>query len=137
MLCGPQTLWPEPSIKSLIGTNANSFQLNDVRYKVQSPFKNVENLMESAFSVFVEELKQIVHSSGGKTSDFLPRTSTRSFKDSSYSSVTSSTHRKNLVNVNIYVNVIKTADVHVTLNTDECYNVTMSSKKKTSRSNAF
>jgi beta-hexosaminidase Fdl len=131
MLCGPQTLWPEPSIKSLIGTNANSFQLSDVRYKVQTPFKNVENLMESAFSIFIEELKQIVHASGGKTPDLTPRTSTRSYKDSSYSSMTSTTHRKNLVNVNIYVNVIKTADVHVTLNTDECYNITMSSKKKT------
>jgi beta-acetyl hexosaminidase like len=135
MLCGPQTLWPEPSIKSLIGTNANSFQLSDVRYKVQTPFKNVESLMESAFSVFVEELKQIVHASGGKTTDDVLRTSTRSYRDSSFSSssTASTSHRRNLVNVNIYVNVIKTADVHLTLSTDECYNITMSSKQKASR----
>lgn len=133
MLCGPQTLWPEPSIKSLIGTNANSFQLSDVRYKVQTPFKSVENLMESAFSVFVEELKQIVHASGGKTTDDALRTSTRSYRDSSFSSssVASTTnHRRNLVSVNIYVNVIKTADVHLSLSTDECYNITMSSKQR-------
>lgn len=134
MLCGSQTLWPEPTIKSLIGTNANSFHLNDVQYKVQTPFKNVESLMENAFSVFLEEVKQIRHASGGKTTDSDPyKTSTRSYKDVTYSGGRPepfSTQRRNLTTVNIYVNVIKTSDVHLSLNTDECYNLTMSSEKK-------
>jgi beta-hexosaminidase Fdl len=120
MLCGSQTLWPEPTVKSLIGTNANSFRLTDVQYKVQTPFKNVESLMESAFSIFLEEIKQIRSL----------RTSTRSYRDATYSGsrVEQTHHRRNLTTVNIYVNVIKTADVHLTLNMDECYNITMSSK---------
>lgn len=132
MLCGSQTLWPEPTGKSLIGTNANSFQLNDVRYKVQTPFRNVEYLMESAFSIFLEEVKQIQHASGGRPNEETVKSSTKSYRDVAYSSSmasTSSMRRRNLANVNIYVNVIKTADVHLTLNTDECYNVSMSSKK--------
>lgn len=131
MLCGPQTLWPEPSIKSLIGTNANSFHLNDVQYKVQTPFRVVENLMESAFTVFLEEIKQIRSASGGHSPDDALRTSTRSYRDVTHSGSRvepQTSHRRNLTTVNIYVHVIKTADVHLTLNTDECYNITMSSE---------
>lgn len=136
MLCGSQILWPEPTVKSLIGTNANSFRLTDVQYKVQTPFKNVESLMESAFSIFLEEIKQIRHASGGTASeDTTPRSSTRSYRDVTYSSNgaridTVSHPRRNLTTVNIYVNVIKTADVHLSMHTDECYNMTMSSKKR-------
>ena len=132
MLCGTQTLWPEPSVKSLIGTNANRFRLTDVQYKVQTPFKNVESLMESAFSIFLEEIKQIKRALGGKaTDDDGFKSSTRSYRDVTYSGSREQTqthHRRNLTTVNIYVNVIKTADVHLTLSTDECYNITMSSK---------
>lgn len=133
MLCGSQTLWPEPSIKSLIGTNAVSFHLNDVQYKVQTPFKNVENLMESAFSVFVDEVRQIKHASGGSSDDEL-KSSTKSYRESTFSSSTragtSTSPKRNLTTVNIYVSVVKTADVHLTLSTDECYNITMSSKSR-------
>jgi beta-hexosaminidase Fdl len=136
MLCGTQTLWPEPSGKALIGTNANSFRLTDVQYKVQTPFKSVESLMESAFSIFLEEINQIRRASSGKsTDDDGLKTSTRSYKDVTYpgSKVEKSQthHRRNLTTVNIYVNVIKTADVHLTLNMDECYNITMSSEEET------
>lgn len=136
MLCGTQTLWPEPTGKALIGTNANSFRLTDVQFKVQTPFRNVESLMESAFSIFLEEIKQIKRASGGKSSDEdALKTSTRSYRDVTYSSnrveQSRTHHRRNLTTVNIYVNVIKTADVHLTLNTDECYNITMSSKETT------
>lgn len=131
MLCGSQSLWPEPSIKSLIGTNAVSFHLNDVQYKVQTPFKGVESLTESAFSVFVDEVRQIVHASGGVSAE-ASKSSTRSFRDNSYTSSTragtTTSHIRNSTSVNIYVNVVKTSDVHLTLSTDECYNITMTSK---------
>lgn len=90
--------------------------------------------MESAFSIFLEEIKQIRRASSGKTlDDDTPKTSTRSYKDVTYSGSkieqSQMRYRRNLTTVNIYVNVIKTADVHLTLNTDECYNITMSSKE--------
>lgn len=128
MLCGSQSLWPEPTIKSLIGTNANSFHLNDVQLKVQTPFKNVETLTESAFSVFLEEIKQLKQSSGGRSNDDEFRTSTNSYRDVTNSGNRVEHHRRNLTAVNIYVYVIKTSDIHLTLNVDECYNMTMSSE---------
>lgn len=89
--------------------------------------------MESAFSVFLEEVKQIRHASGGKSSEDTYRTSTRTYRDVTYSGgrpETVTAQRRNLTSLNIYVNVIKTSDVHLELNTDECYNITMSSKEK-------
>lgn len=128
MLCGSQSLWPEPTIKSLIGTNANSFNLNDVQLKVQTPFKNVETLTESAFSVFLEEVRTLKKSSGDRSDGDEFRTSTKSYRDVTNSGSHADSHRRNVTAVNIYVYVIKTADVHLTLGVDECYNITMSSK---------
>ncbi|CRK96298.1 CLUMA_CG009718, isoform A [Clunio marinus] len=139
MLCGSQTLWPEPTVKSLIGTNANSFRLADVKYKVQTPFKHVESLMENAFSIFLEEIKQIRRASGGKEKSDEMKSSTRSYRESTYAGISSSSsreietpahYRRNLTTVNIYVHVIKTADVHLTMNTDECYNMTLSNERQ-------
>lgn len=124
MLCGPSTIWPEPTIKSLIGTSASSFRLNDVQYRVQTPFRQVESLMESAFLIFLDEIKQIQYSAGRKTDEILKTSTSKTAKDSSeYTN-----HRRNFTSVNIYVNVIKTSDVHLTLATDECYNITMTCK---------
>ena len=134
MLCGSQSLWPEPTGKSLIGTSAKSFRLTDVQYKIQTPFKNVESLMESAFAIFLDEVRQIRRASGGSsTDDDAMRSSTMTYKDVTYQgsrnrAETSKYQRRNLTTVNIYVNVIKTSDVHLTLGTDECYNITMSSE---------
>lgn len=135
MLCGSQVLWPEPSIKSLVGINANSFNLNDVQYKVQTPFKNVELLMGNVFTVFLEEIKQIKRASGGMQAEDDIKTTTKSYRDSKLSGSrveASSKERSNLTTVNIYVNVLKTSEVHLSLNTDECYNLTMSSKDSSS-----
>ena len=88
--------------------------------------------MESAFSVFVDEVRQIKHASGGTADDEL-KTSTRSYRDGSFSSSTRAgaytSQKRNLTGVNIYVNVVKNSDIHLTLSTDECYNITMSSKQ--------
>lgn len=132
MLCGTYTkIWPEPS-KSFIGTSANSFSLSDVQYKIKTPFKNVESLLEGAFSVFMEEIKDIFHSSDVKTEEY-DKTSTTSYNNNNnnkehLSSNKPSNKRHNLTTVNIFLYVLKTSDIHLSLNTDECYNLTMISK---------
>lgn len=132
MLCGGYTkIWPEPT-KSYIGTSANTFSLLNVQYKIKTPFKNVENLLESAFSVFTDELHKIFHSSS--MSDESSSSTTRLYKDDRQSSLDyAQMHRKHSNNhtaVNIFLYVLKTSDVHLTLNTDECYNITITRKLK-------
>lgn len=149
MLCGAYTkIWPEPS-KSFIGTSANSFSIADVQYKIKTPFKNVEFLLESAFSIFMEEIKDIFHSSDSKTEKIDKISSISSSSTSSLTSnnehsstldykINSNINRDNIINnnnkrhnlttVNIFLNVIKTSEIHLSLSTDECYNLTMISK---------
>lgn len=138
MLCGSYTkIWPEPT-KSYIGISANSFSLNDIKFKIRTPFKNVESLLESAFSVFLEEVKTIVQSFNGKIDELNNKggaSSTVKSQNSKEHSTTdrsfhSSHRRHNLTNVNIFLHVLKTSDIHLTFNTDECYNLTLISKLK-------
>lgn len=129
MLCGSYSkIWPEPT-KSFIGTSANSFSLNEVQFKIKTPFKNVENLLEGAFSIFLEETKDIFHSSDRKTEE-AGKSSTTVTYNKEHSSAESKTpgRRHNLTNVNIFLYVIKTSEVHLSLATDECYNLTMISE---------
>lgn len=127
MLCGGYTkIWPEPT-KSYIGTSANSFSLLNVQYKIKTPFRAVENLLENAFSVFMDELHKIYHSSSASSSD---ESTTRLYRDDRQASSIdlASTHRKhnnNHTTVNVFLYVLKTSDIHLSLSTDECYNLTM------------
>lgn len=129
MLCGGYTkIWPEPT-KSYIGTSANSFNLLNIQYKIKTPFKNVENLLEKSFSVFMDELHKISHSSMVEENSGVGSSTTRLYKDDRQSSLDyTSVHRKhnnNQTTVNIFLYVLKTSDVHLSLSTDECYNLTM------------
>lgn len=134
MLCGSYTkIWPEPT-KSFIGISANSFSLNDIQFKIKTPFKNVEGLLESAFSIFLEEIKTIIHSFNGKIEELDRKSSTAVYgnhinKEHPSTHKSFSSHRRhNLTNFNIFVYVLKTSDIHLTFNTDECYNLTMISE---------
>jgi beta-acetyl hexosaminidase like len=123
MLCGGYAkIWPEPT-KAFIGTSVNSFHLNEVQYKIKTPFKAVQHLLENAFAVFLSEVRQISHEKTEETE----KSSTGSYKDHhSYY-----TRKHNLTTVNIFLNVLKTSDIHLTLSTDECYNLTMTSESHT------
>jgi hypothetical protein len=136
MLCGGYTkIWPEPT-RSYIGTSANSFSLMNVQYKIKTPYKNVENLLESAFSVFMDELHKIFHSSSASASDdgSTSSSTTRLYKDERQtqlefaSSHSSKKYNNNHSTVNIFLYVLKTSDIHLTLSTDECYNLTLTRK---------
>lgn len=136
MLCGGYTkIWPEPT-KSYIGTSANSFSLLNVQYKIKTPFRAVESLLENAFSVFMDELHKIFHSSSAWSSDESSSSSstTRFYRDDRQTASLdfASTHRKhnnNHTTVNVFLYVLKTSDTHLSLNTDECYNLTMTRKR--------
>lgn len=131
MLCGGYTkIWPEPK-KSYIGTSANSFWLMNVQYKIKTPYKNVESLLESAFSIFMDELHKIFHSSSSSSNDERSTSSStvRLNKDERETDLASSHGSKKYNNnhstINIFLYVLKTSDIHLSLSSDECYNITL------------
>lgn len=138
MLCGTDNIWPQPTIKSLISNHASNFKLHDIQYRVQTPFRNVEMLMDSAFAVFLGEIKHIEQASSESSSgDSIHKNHHEKRHVASdeietvhpHSSSEPQFYRKmNLTTVNIYINVIKSPDVHLTMTPDECYNITMTSE---------
>lgn len=86
--------------------------------------------MESAFSVFLEEIKQIKVALGAKVLDEEAKNSTRPYLND----VTNSGNREEFneprATLNIFVTVAKAAEVHLSLNTDECYNLTISGEEQ-------
>lgn len=134
----------------MLGTNTNDIRLNDIQIKIKTPFKRVETLMENAFLIFLNELKQFEQSSDisdttGKTSSGTDDSTSNKFVNSKNDRQTvafssnsldnnvdnfdngrlSHNHKRNFTTLNIYVNIAKHPEVHLTLATDECYNLTV------------
>uniref|UniRef100_A0A336MDZ8 beta-N-acetylhexosaminidase n=1 Tax=Culicoides sonorensis TaxID=179676 RepID=A0A336MDZ8_CULSO len=56
MTCGPANLWPQPTIKTVLGSKALKFKSSDIKFSVNSAYKNVNNLLKSAFDIFLREI---------------------------------------------------------------------------------
>jgi beta-hexosaminidase Fdl len=125
--CSPPNVWPMPS-KPLIGTNSKNFLMQNVNYNVEAPSEVVENLMNGAIEIFLDEIKQISYANGAKIEPSTTRRSRSNKNSSPRTDVTVGSHQylNNLSSVRIAINVIKSTEVHLTLNTDECYNMTIS-----------
>lgn len=128
--CSPPNIWPMPS-KPLIGTNTKNFLLQNVNYNIETSSDDVENLMNGAIEIFLDEIKQISYASGAKVEQTTTTRRTRSDNKNSSprNDVTVGSHQylNNLSTVRIAINVIRSPEIHLTLNSDECYNMTISS----------
>lgn len=115
-----------PTIKSHIGSNYKSFQLQDVAYTIKTSFKNVETLIVGAIEIFLDELKQMSIANGAKLPE---QTTTKQSKiDKKNNADNGVNHLKNnLPTVRISVNIFKSAETFLTMKTDECYNMTITS----------
>lgn len=127
-VCSSPNIWPQPTIRAHIGSNYKSFQLQDVAYSVQTNFRSVENLMVGAIAIFLDELKQMSIANGAKFPE--QTTTSKQSKSSEKNSVEEnviSHQRRNLPSVKISVYILKSAEIHLTMKTDECYNMTITS----------
>lgn len=131
-VCSSPNIWPQPTIKAHIGSNYKSFQLQDVAYSVQTSFKNVEALMTGAIEIFLNELKQMSIANGAKFPETTTVKQSKADKSSAEVSVISHSTRRNLPTVKVNVNILKSADTHLTMKTDECYNMTVTSNYNSS-----
>lgn len=115
--------------KPLIGTNSKNFLLQNINYQIKTSSEIVDSLLNGAIEIFLDEVKQISFANGAKIEPTTKR-SKSSRNSSPRTDVTVGSHQflNNLSSVRISLNVIKSSEVHLTLNTDECYNMTISSK---------
>lgn len=126
-VCSSPNIWPQPTIRTHIGSNYKGFQLQDIAYLVQTGFKNVETLMVGAIEIFLDELKQMSIANGAKFPETTTTKQSKTNKKISTEVGVMSHSRRNFPTVKVIVNIIKSADTHLTMKTDECYNMTITS----------
>lgn len=119
MICGDfNKIWPEPMTAHIQKSIAN-FSLKNVQYKVETSFENVADLVHKAMSLFVSDIKQIMKASGGKYEH-------DDNKNSTESDITND--HDDEITVNISIVVSKFDEVRLTLNSDECYHLSVTSE---------
>lgn len=126
MLCGSQNIWPKP-MESIVSKNASSFDLKDVQHKIEASVGNVENLLESAFSIFLNEIKQFQDISEGNITSDSHNNNTEALLNSGNATTS---EERNSTSINIIINVTTPADVLLSLDTNECYDLIISSNEK-------
>jgi hypothetical protein len=126
--CSPPNIWPMPT-KPLIGTNSKNFLLQNINYQIKTSSEIVDSLLGGAIEIFLDEVKQISFASGARIEPTTTKRSKSNRNSSPRTDVTVGSHQflNNLSSVRISLNVIKSSEIHLTLNTDECYNMTISS----------
>lgn len=110
MICGKKPkLWPSPS-GAKIEKSLENFQIFNILYQVETKFESVAKNLHEAMSIFIDDLKVIVLSSGGRIES-----------DGNNS-------LGNLNVLNIILHVTETDTTLLTLDTNECYALRTSSK---------
>lgn len=69
MLCGPPNIWPQPSIKTVLGSKALKLSSSSFKLNVDTKFNNVNTLLKHAYNIFVEEVKHLEANTQAKTSN--------------------------------------------------------------------
>lgn len=64
MLCGPPNIWPQPTVKTVLGNKSLKFRSSDIKFSVQSPNTNVNILLKNAFEIFQKETQELETSTG-------------------------------------------------------------------------
>lgn len=59
MLCGPPNIWPQPSIRTVLGSKVLKFSSGSFKLNIDTRFDNVKNLLQHAYEIFREEVKHL------------------------------------------------------------------------------
>jgi beta-hexosaminidase Fdl len=144
MKCGALQLWPQPTIKTTLGSTSLNFKLDDVHLKLGSSFDAVNNLIKDAFVIFRREIKVLENRNSNSNYD-TSSNSNSNLRDKEqrtrYEAVNENSERDevhettvyemksrarhDISQVLVYVHVKKSSDIHLTLQTDESYNLTL------------
>lgn len=128
MTCGDINIWPHPTIKSAFNSKSLKFTSSDIELKIITPFLAVENLFKQAFSLFLQELRQIENLNiiNNKNNEI----------NQSYVKIDDKVHnflmkKRKYCDIDIFlieVIIKKSDDINLNLNTDESYNITSQCK---------
>ncbi|CAG9806447.1 unnamed protein product [Chironomus riparius] len=108
LTCGSTKLWPKPT-KTDVKTSFKQFKLSDIQHKIVTNFSSVAELMDKSIKAFLNDLKQIISSSDGNVDN-------------------NSIDNTNAVIISIHVT--ESDATLLSMNTDECYNLSIAYTEK-------
>lgn len=129
-VCSSSNIWPMPT-KSHIGSNYKSFLLHDIAYTVKTNFKNVETLTVGAIEIFLDELKKMSIANGAKLPEQTTTTKQSNIEKKSNGEIGVGNLARNnpaTARILVRINILKSSETFLTMKTDECYNMTITSK---------
>lgn len=132
MKCGAANIWPLPTGKSQIGSHSNKISPTMIKLDLRTQFKNVEAIYKEAFVIFQRELIAL-EKNGMKGVEEERKADVDANKNDVIETVgvtgddkkVNKKYAESLSNVELEVHILNSPDIHMTLDTDESYNLTI------------
>lgn len=137
MVCGDSNIWPMPTGKTSLSTRSLTLRSVDIAINVETKFSEVERMFRLAFDIFMTDLRDLEASLGSfvsgaaatRGSSEHQRGEKSTNKESGQNpDVSESDKHCDIKNLDVKVVIDGSPSVHVSLDMDESYNMTVLSK---------
>lgn len=138
MTCGTPKIWPMPTVQTIVSKNSLTFLTDNMNLNIDTKYVEVDRLLKDAYAIFLNELNMMVKIGTDETSSQPDNNNNREIPSTS----DDKSHRTNNNNnngkdrtkkncdiqkFNIKIIVNKLSGIHLHMDMDESYNITVSS----------
>lgn len=123
MTCGPSNIWPQPTIKTTLGSNTLTFSSKNIKLKLKTPNRQVDDLYQSAFILFQRDIENLEQNENIVVK---PDEIKKSMDDEE--NLIENLRNYDIDQVIVDVHVTESPDIYLNLGTNETYNLTINRK---------
>lgn len=134
MICGEPNIWPIPTGKTTVSSRSLTLTSDTIALHIDTKFPKVQQQLQTAFDIFLQDLQSLESSTTGGVSGNAGSTSDektgRSDKEAVQLQSLAEEQQRNcdIKKVTVRIAVTSIADVHLHMDMDESYNLTVASK---------
>lgn len=123
MTCGPSNIWPQPTIKTTLGSSTLTFSSKDIKLKLKTPNRLVDELYQSAFILFQRDVENLENNENiVKPEDEIKK------NDDEENLIENVRRNYDIDEVIVDVHVTESSEIYMNLATNETYNLTINRK---------
>lgn len=124
MTCGPSIIWPQPTIKATLGSSTLTFSSKDIKLKLKTPSRSVDELYQSAFILFKRDVENFENNEENivKQEDEIKKS------DDEENLIENVRKNYDIDEVIVDVHVTESSEIYLNLATNETYNLTINRK---------
>lgn len=122
MTCGSSIIWPQPTIKTTLGSSTLTFSSKNIKLKLKTPNRRVDQLYKSAFLLFQKDVENL------ENNENIVKPEDEIKKNDDEENLIENVRNYDIDEVIVDVHVTESSEIYMNLATNETYNLTINRK---------